>query len=129
MFACCSEISISVIVKDVQHIFLGELSMFSNVQGTEKIASLWFARGIFERLLLHIHLAFTQLHQNWGKITRTSRSGRSSRLELLYQKLIWNILQSLLKKKLCWSLFLMRLQAYSLQKSASFPENFAKCSM
>ena len=53
MFVGCSEISVSVIVKHVQHIgivrafFLpGEnLISFSVPEGTEKIAGLWLAKG------------------------------------------------------------------------------------
>ena len=53
MFAGCSEISISVIVKHEQHIGIirviclpgGLILSFSVPGGTEKIAGLWFARG------------------------------------------------------------------------------------
>ena len=43
MFARRPEISISVIVKHVQHV--GIISAFCLRGGTEKIAGLWFARG------------------------------------------------------------------------------------
>ena len=50
MFAGCSEISISVIVKHVNYQgFLsawGDLLCFPVPGGSEKIAGLWFARGI-----------------------------------------------------------------------------------
>ena len=55
MLAGCSEISISVIVKHVQHIGIirafclpgggGDLLSFSLHGGTKKIAGLWFAGG------------------------------------------------------------------------------------
>ena len=51
MFVGCSEISISVIVKHVQHVeqgpfvCLGGLLSFSMTGGTKKIAGLWFVAG------------------------------------------------------------------------------------
>ena len=54
MFVGCSEISIKVIVKHVQHVGIiwaysqpwADLSRFSVPEWTEKIAVLWFARDI-----------------------------------------------------------------------------------
>ena len=54
MFVSCSEISISGIGKYVKHVGIirafclpgGDLLSFSRPGGTEKIAGLWFARGI-----------------------------------------------------------------------------------
>ena len=52
MIIGCSEISISVIVKHVQHVgiirafvCLGGLNKFFSAWGDRKIACLWFARG------------------------------------------------------------------------------------
>ena len=54
MFAVCSEISIKVIVKHVQHVGIiwtcslpgADLLSFLVPWATEKIAGFWFARGI-----------------------------------------------------------------------------------
>ena len=51
MFPNCSEITISVIVKHVQHVgiirafCLHAMDVFSVPAGTEKIVGLWFAKG------------------------------------------------------------------------------------
>ena len=52
MLAGCYEISVSVIVKHVQHVGIisifclpGELTKFFSTWGTEKIAGLWLNRG------------------------------------------------------------------------------------
>lgn len=52
MFAGCSEVSISFIVKDVRHVgiirafvCLEDLLSFSVSGGTKKFAGLWFATG------------------------------------------------------------------------------------
>ena len=54
MFVACSEISINVIVKHVQHVGIVwacslpwvDLLNFSVLEGTEKIARLWYTRNI-----------------------------------------------------------------------------------
>ena len=54
MFVACSEISINVIVKHVQHVRIVwacslpwvDLLNFSVLEGTEKIARLWYTRNI-----------------------------------------------------------------------------------
>ena len=57
MFLGCSEISINVIAKHVQHVGIilayslpwADLLSFSAPEGTEKIAGLWFAMNISTR--------------------------------------------------------------------------------